>query len=484
MSLSPSYALGLLFIVLVAIIWAASSVLTQFLYKGHYQFDSPFLLTYIGVSLFTLWLPAKCFQTILLKRCLSPSSSETSSSFPSRTLLEYRDDPTADIGNSNDTSTDESSSSHNDTSPRTQPYQDDPEVQNYYQDNNRDLSMRRRNYHDHDDDDNELQRADSLTHRRHTTSHSRSWSNQDHVRAAIKIAPVWFAANWTYNASLIYTSITSSTVLASTGSVFTFLFAVLCRDERFGWIKFAGVIMGVCGSILTALGDVASDREGSEHPTNQQSDACWEHRDSFLCRYGHLLGDALGLMSAVGYGAYAVQTRVLCPHDESLYSMQILLGYIGLINMICLSPIAIYLVFVKHMELPAAVLGFLVLKGVFDNVLSDYLWLRSVILTNATVATVGLGLTIPLAFLSDVLLKTSDVISARSIFGALAVLGGFVLVNVGNETGGISSSEVASMDTEAEEMLPMDLRDSEDDEEKDGTTVSSGTEENVPMVVD
>ena len=36
----------------------------------------------------------------------------------------------------------------------------------------------------------------------------------------------------------------------------------------------------------------------------------------------------------------------------------------------------------------------LLLKGLFDNVLSDYFWARAVVLTSATVATVGLGLTI------------------------------------------------------------------------------------------
>ena len=74
------------------------------------------------------------------------------------------------------------------------------------------------------------------------------------------------------------------------------------------------------------------------------------------------------------------------------------------------------------------VFGLLVLKGLFDNVLSDYLWARSIVLTSATVATVGLGLTIPLAFLSDWFI--SDITpSTQGVFGALSVLIGFILVN-------------------------------------------------------
>ena len=40
-----------------------------------------------------------------------------------------------------------------------------------------------------------------------------------------------------------------------------------------------------------------------------------------------------------------------------------------------------------------------------NNVLSDYLWARAVVLTTPTVATVGLSLTIPLAFVSDLFVK-------------------------------------------------------------------------------
>lgn len=194
------------------------------------------------------------------------------------------------------------------------------------------------------------------------------------------------------------------------------------RDENFGWIKLAGVLLGMLGSFMTTLNDANNDESDS-------SEAIW--------------GDVLGLVSAVGYGAYAVQTRVMCPHDESLYSMQLVLGYIGLIDMCALAPFALWEAW-GNAQLTTVVLGFVVVKGLFDNVLSDYLWLRAVILTNATVATVGLGLTIPLAFGSDLLLDKADVVSMGSILGALTVLLGFVLVNVGNqEEGEVASSGTA-----------------------------------------
>jgi len=121
--------------------------------------------------------------------------------------------------------------------------------------------------------------------------------------------------------------------------------------------------------------------------------------------------------------------------------MQLFLGYVGLWNMLALSPIAIYqLGIARNVTLSAWVLSCLVIKGLFDNVLSDYLWARSVVLTSATVASVGLGLTIPLAFVSDIFIGLEDVVNFESIFGAGFVLFGFILVNVGQKQEGSSSS--------------------------------------------
>jgi len=259
------------------------------------------------------------------------------------------------------------------------------------------------------------------------------WTVRDHLRAAAWIAPVWFIANYTYNASLAYTSITSSTVLASTGSVFTFLFALLTRDEHFTLIKCAGVLLGLAGCIITAWQDVDDNDSSSSSISGRIRWLLMQQQDDENCTQCSIWGDCLGVLSAIGYGTYAVQTRVLCPRDESLYSMQVLLGYIGLLNMVVLAPIMIYQLLTGTTELAWVILGFLVVKGLFDNVLSDYLWLRAVILTNATVATVGLGLTIPLAFASDIVMGNAGVMSQGQVIGALTVLFGFVLVNIGNK---------------------------------------------------
>lgn len=258
-------------------------------------------------------------------------------------------------------------------------------------------------------------------------------SHQQHLGIAMRIAPVWFVSNFAYNASLKYTSITSSTVLASTGSLFTFLFAIVSRDETFSLIGFMGVMFGVVGSAVTGWSDVGND--GENIPSTNATFVGTGHAGGNPFEGHAMVGDFLGLLSAVGYGTYTVMIRVLCPHDESSYSMQLLLGYIGLVNGLSLMPVTIYLMFISSSSTTMAnltwiVFGYLVAKGMLDNVLSDYLWARAVILTSATVATVGLGLTIPLAFFSDWFMG-HDVVNAQSICGALFVLIGFALVNIG-----------------------------------------------------
>ncbi|KAG7366731.1 EamA-like transporter family protein [Nitzschia inconspicua] len=392
-----SYALGLVFIVIVAVIWSVASVVVQYLYKEQ-DFDAPFLLTYIGTSLFTVLLLFPYHGPT----GVPPSEHQQALGRYQQVALSEEEQ---DIGDQED------------HPPPSQTYQEDP--------------MSRLHLHN--------------------TANSKLWTDLDHRIAAAKIAPVWFISNFAYNASLRYTSITSSTILVNTGSLFTFLFALLTRDEHFHIYKLLGVLCGMSGCVLTGLHDASSSGGDESHhrrllrfviQTLHLDDRLLSSfqleepsHDSSNTDDNPVWGDVLSLVSAVFYGVYAVMVRVLCPHDESLMSMKRFLGYVGLWNMLALSPVVIWEVWKGSVTFSSFVFVCLIGKGLFDNVLSDYLWARAVVLTSATVATVGLGLTIPLAFLSDVVLGRPDVMNVKSIFGAIAVLTGFVLVNVGQQHG-------------------------------------------------
>lgn len=83
-------------------------------------------------------------------------------------------------------------------------------------------------------------------------------------------------------------------------------------------------------------------------------------------------------------------------------------------------------------SLTGAVVGFMILNGLCNTVLSDYLWARAVVLTSPTVATIGVTITIPLALISDFLLHGASP-TALSGTGAFLVLCGFTLVNITQE---------------------------------------------------
>jgi solute carrier family 35 protein F5 len=69
----------------------------------------------------------------------------------------------------------------------------------------------------------------------------------------------------------------------------------------------------------------------------------------------------------------------------------------------------------------------IVIAGLFDNVLSDYLWAKAVLLTTPTAATAGLNIQVPLAAVVDSL--RGKVPSGLDMLGAIAVLLGFFGIN-------------------------------------------------------
>ncbi|KAJ1424877.1 hypothetical protein B484DRAFT_432237, partial [Ochromonadaceae sp. CCMP2298] len=92
-----------------------------------------------------------------------------------------------------------------------------------------------------------------------------------------------------------------------------------------------------------------------------------------------VVGDLVALLGALGYGLYTIAIRYQIPDDEGI-SMQLLLGYVGLLNALFFLPA----------HLSGVVIGFMLLNGMCNNVISDYLWARAVVLTSPTVATIGI----------------------------------------------------------------------------------------------
>lgn len=247
-------------------------------------------------------------------------------------------------------------------------------------------------------------------------------SHEEHLRIAMVMWPLWLGANLMYNYSLANTSNASSTIISTTTSLWAFGFAVASGTEASSNYKAAGVALCLAGACVIGWQDTTTRSPPSVNQTSSDTAG-----DS-------IQGDLLALAGALLSGLYTATLARQCPGDHAT-SMALVFGYIGLLNAVCLAPLLPCLHaagWVGFQGLTGKVFAALLAKGLFDNVLADYLWARAVVLTSPTVASVGLALTIPMAVASD----AARLPGSRPLrggwavgLGALLVLGGFGLVN-------------------------------------------------------
>lgn len=186
-----------------------------------------------------------------------------------------------------------------------------------------------------------------------------STSHEAIFRIALIICPIWFGANCLYNYSLLMTTVSSSTIISNLSGPFTLLFSWLAGVENSSCSKWVGIGIGLVGVALVAYADdTVEANKGSNHT----------------------IGDFIALLSSAGYGLYTTVLKVQVPHDNAQH-MQLLLGYLGLINSIALLPFLVMMITLQIVDirkLSYTVFAYLLVGGVLDNALSDYLWARSV----------------------------------------------------------------------------------------------------------
>eukprot|EP01018_Ginkgo_biloba_P010005 Gb_41554 [translate_table: standard] len=88
---------------------------------------------------------------------------------------------------------------------------------------------------------------------------------------------------------------------------------------------------------------------------------------------------------------------------------------------------ALFSLFCTHVTICIDLRVVMILNGLLDNVLSDYLWAKAVLLTTPTVATAGLTIQVPMAALIDSL--RGNLPHLLDYLGGVAVLIGFFGIN-------------------------------------------------------
>ena len=159
------------------------------------------------------------------------------------------------------------------------------------------------------------------------------YSHTQILSIAIILCPLWFVANCCYKYALLYTSVANSTVISNLSGGFTLLFSWLYGVEKITCRKILGLSICFLGLAALAVSD-------SNQPTDQSTDS--SNSMNYNVRQ-NIFGDIMAVLGAVGYGLYTTILRVKVADDESA-SMQLLLGYMGLVNAVLFSPAVLLMV--------------------------------------------------------------------------------------------------------------------------------------------
>lgn len=241
---------------------------------------------------------------------------------------------------------------------------------------------------------------------------------QETAKLALEFCMLWFLANYFAAACLEYTTVASSTILASTSSIWTLLCGSFLRVERFTLRKFIGVCASLAGVALISTIDVSGETD--------------ENRGSFPHKTPRELaiGDVMAFVSAALYGFYTVFMKKRIG-DESRVNMPLFFGLVGLSNVLLLWPgfIILHLTGIETFELPpTGRILTIVLVNSASSLVSDFSWAYAMLLTSPLIVTVGLSLTIPLSLVGQMVLD-AQYASALYWLGAVIMVLSFLFIN-------------------------------------------------------
>ncbi|PRT56538.1 hypothetical protein B9G98_04158 [Wickerhamiella sorbophila] len=219
---------------------------------------------------------------------------------------------------------------------------------------------------------------------------------------------LWYMANLLNNASYVYTTVQSATIISCTSSFFTLIIGSWCGVEKFSLAKLWPLTMLIVGIVLVS----SEDGKQETSPDNA------------------LLGNLLALGSAFLYGVYTTLLKYRVGNESNL-NTKLFFGFVGLFSIVGLWPFLILLDYigVEPFALPPNSRDWILigLNGVVIFV-SDICWVLAMLLTSPLVVTVGLSATIPLSILGEMALYHRFG-SSLYFVGAALVFYSFVVIN-------------------------------------------------------
>lgn len=396
------FCLGIVLLLLVDIIWVASSELSRYVFTD-LDYDKPFLSTYLSISMFSIYLIGFVIIRSWRKKCIRCACDD----YPGQYLM---------IGET-DTDTDDGIDYqlHRSLSKPTYvpaKYPSDLESS--------DTEKRTNNHRVKFNDVMEVRHLEDTS-----ASHMARMSYFGALRAKILLktssgnltiaqiariscvfALVFFAGNIAYQEALAITEVAVVNVLSSTSSLFTLILsAAFPSDERdkFTLCKLFAVLLCIGGIILVTVaggGDLSGAAE---------------------------VGALWALVGAISYAVYLVLLRRVAGND---LNVPMFFAFVGLFTFLLLWPGILVLHYskVEMFELPDKQTAiYLVVNGLIGTVISEILWLWGCLLTTSLIGTLSLSLTIPLSVATDIIIR-KVYFTWRFFAGAIPIFFSFIFV--------------------------------------------------------
>ncbi|TYI16820.1 hypothetical protein ES332_A08G280800v1 [Gossypium tomentosum] len=386
------YMVGLVLIICVVIMWVTSAEVTQGVFE---DYKHPFVVSYIGTSLLTLYLPLAFFKDFLLKllRGLQgPQNPSVQQDDKHRINLKTLPDHVIELGTKEESN-----------------------------------------------DIMESQKNDGML------------SAMQVVAFGFCMAPIWFATECCqYNVVVFLFTLIFGAILGQDSINAVNVVSVV--------ISITGVAMTAFGDTWWPLNEskpITNNKRLtfdfrprtliymlslSKMPRVElllvgQDQVCFVF--PFFKSENHVtVGNLLEMLSAMIYGLFSVLLKKFSGEQGQKVDMQKLFGYIGVFTFVALWWLAWPLTAIgiePKFTFPRStnLQEIIIINSFIGNFLSDYFWALGVVWTSPLVASLGVSLTIPIAVLEDMIIHGRQY-SVIYMIGAAQVFMGFLIANMPN----------------------------------------------------
>ncbi|KAG8515601.1 Solute carrier family 35 member F5, partial [Galemys pyrenaicus] len=389
-------ALGIVILLLVDVIWVASSELTSYVFT---QYNKPFFSTFAKTSMFVLyllgfiiWKPwrQQCTRGFRGKHaafftdaegyfaaCTTDTTMNSSLSEPLYVPVKFHDLPSEKLS--------ENANVDNEKTPKKSRvrFSNIMEIRQLPSSHALEAKLSRMSYPTVKEQESLLKTVGKLT------------------------ATQWFLANLSYQEALSDTQVAIVNILSSTSGLFTLILAAVFPSnsgDRFTLSKLLAVILSIGGVVLVNL-------SGSEKSAGRDT-----------------IGSIWSLVGAMLYAVYIVMIKRKVDREDKL-DIPMFFGFVGLFNLLLLWPgfFLLHYTGFEDFEFPnKVVLMCIVINGLIGTVLSEFL---GCFLTSSLIGTLALSLTIPLSIIADMCMQKVQ-FSWLFFAGAIPVFFSFFIVTL------------------------------------------------------